>query len=226
MPGYPDRCQHIKVNGTQCGSPALRRNKFCYFHKRFREQRIPMNGARARRRCATLDLPLLEDANSIQIALMEILRLLALGHLDTKTAGLYFYALQTASANLRRLDLQPLRHDVVLNPRDVDQTPLGGNLWEDEDFEEDDEEEEEEAITLTASEKSAILAAREGFEKDKRSQLLMASNKEESDSIRRKFGPNSPEYQHTLMKRLSAMIGGPTPPSVKEIRENMPKSPQ
>src|SRR6476660_6849479 len=27
MSSYPNRCQHIKVNGTQCGSPALRRNK-------------------------------------------------------------------------------------------------------------------------------------------------------------------------------------------------------
>ena len=39
MANYPDRCQHIKVNGTQCGSPALRRNRFCFFHKRFQDQR-------------------------------------------------------------------------------------------------------------------------------------------------------------------------------------------
>jgi hypothetical protein len=26
------RCQHVKVNGTQCGSPALRRRRHCYFH--------------------------------------------------------------------------------------------------------------------------------------------------------------------------------------------------
>lgn len=223
MPDYPNRCQHIKINGTQCGSPALRRNKFCYFHKRFRDQRIPMNGARARRRCATLDFPLLEDANSIQVALMEVVRLLALGHLDSKTAGLYFYALQTASANLRRLDLEPYRHDVILNPRDVDQTLLGDPQWSDADFEDDDEEEEEEPpIVLTETEKTAILAARERRAKDEKSGLLMASNDDECERIRRKFAPNSPEYQHALMKRLSQLIDGPPPPSVKEIRENMP----
>jgi hypothetical protein len=35
MPLYPEsvaRCRHIKVNGTQCGSPALRAEKYCYFH--------------------------------------------------------------------------------------------------------------------------------------------------------------------------------------------------
>ena len=27
------RCQHIKTNGTQCGSPALKDNQFCYYHQ-------------------------------------------------------------------------------------------------------------------------------------------------------------------------------------------------
>ena len=39
MSSYPAnirRCQHIKVNGTQCGSPALREEKCCYFHMRWR----------------------------------------------------------------------------------------------------------------------------------------------------------------------------------------------
>jgi hypothetical protein len=227
MPGFPDRCQHIKINGTQCGSPALRRSKFCYFHKRFREQRIPMNRARSRRRCATLDLPLLEDANSIQVALMEVLRLLALGHIDSKAAGLYLYALQTASANLARTSLEPLMHEVILNLRDVDQTPLGGRPWEDEDFEEEeaDDEEEEEPIVLTESEKAAILAERDRRAKAEQHQLAWANSPEERADIRRKFAAKSllsPEHQHALMKRLSQLVAGPTPPSVKEIRDGTP----
>jgi hypothetical protein len=31
------RCQHIKVNGTQCGSPALHRRHHCFFHNRMRD---------------------------------------------------------------------------------------------------------------------------------------------------------------------------------------------
>src|SRR5882757_5386776 len=27
-------CSHIKVNGVRCGSPALRKEVFCYFHQR------------------------------------------------------------------------------------------------------------------------------------------------------------------------------------------------
>jgi hypothetical protein len=33
------RCQHIKVNGTQCGSPALRNRRLCFFHDRIRRIR-------------------------------------------------------------------------------------------------------------------------------------------------------------------------------------------
>ncbi len=145
MSDFPSRCQHIKVNGTQCGSPALRRNRFCFFHKRFQTERIAVNQARARRRAAIFDLPVLEDANSIQVSLMQIMRLLTLGHLDPKTAGLLLYALQTASVNLRHTNFEPSMHNVVLDPRAVSETPLGAHLWDDEDFADEEDEQDEEA---------------------------------------------------------------------------------
>ena len=98
------RCQHIKVNGTQCGSPAVRDRRFCFFHKKWHDQRIVINSAQARQSPPTLDLPVLEDANSIQVALMQVMRLLISHQIDHKTAGLLLYALQTASFNLRRTD--------------------------------------------------------------------------------------------------------------------------
>src|ERR1700724_855290 len=110
MSSYPNsipRCEHIKVNGTQCGSPALRRNHFCYFHKRWHETRIVLNANRARRGRAALDLPVLEDANSIQVSLMQVMRLILNGQVDPKTAGLLLYALQTASSNLSRINFEP-----------------------------------------------------------------------------------------------------------------------
>jgi hypothetical protein len=30
------RCRHIKVNGTQCGSPAVRSKRFCFYHQQHR----------------------------------------------------------------------------------------------------------------------------------------------------------------------------------------------
>lgn len=143
MSQYPDRCQHIKVNGVQCGSPALRRNRFCFFHKRFHDERIRLAADRARRSPGTFVLPVLEDANSIQIALMQVMRLLLSHQIDHKTASLLLYALQTASGNLRRTSFDANHHEIILDPKDAAITPLDYRAWEDEEFEEDEEEEEE-----------------------------------------------------------------------------------
>src|SRR5437879_2595022 len=37
------RCQHIKTNGTQCGSPALRNGEYCYFHRRWRMTTVDLS---------------------------------------------------------------------------------------------------------------------------------------------------------------------------------------
>ena len=154
MSSYPNsipRCEHIKVNGTQCGSPALRRNHFCYFHKRWHETRIVLNANRARRGRAALDLPVLEDANSIQVSLMQVMRLILSGQVDPKTAGLLLYALQTASSNLSRINFEPVETRVVIDPRTVNQTPLGEDPWNPEDFEEEEyEDDQEEACEAEA----------------------------------------------------------------------------
>ena len=149
MPNFPNRCQHIRVNGTLCGSPALRRNRFCYFHKLHHEERVELNldrlkEARARRRKLAITLPVLEDANAIQVSLMQIMRLIISGEIDGKNAGLLLYALQTASSNLPRTRFEPYLHDVVLDPKTVHETPLNSHIWEEEDFLDDEEEEEDE----------------------------------------------------------------------------------
>jgi hypothetical protein len=168
MPNFPNRCQHLKVNGTQCGSPALRRNRFCYFHKLHHEERIELNTDRARRsRHVTIDLPVLEDANSIQVSLMQIMRLIVARQIDGKTAGLLLYALQTASANLPRTNFQPYMRDVVLDPKAVGETPLGANIWEDSDFRTAEDDEEDEAAMRAQALEEAQRKARKKAELDR-----------------------------------------------------------
>jgi hypothetical protein len=106
------KCAHIKVNGTQCGSPALKTGTRCYFH----EQAARRTRTSIMHRPAVL--PLLEDANAIQVALMDVIHDLRQDYIDIKVAGKLLYALQIASANLKRMDLN--REDSITDlPPDV-----------------------------------------------------------------------------------------------------------
>src|SRR5579863_5097864 len=96
MSYFPSRCQHIKVNGTQCGSPALRTCKLCFFHQRSEDERAQLAADRARKTASALELPILEDANSIQLSLSQIMHRIVTGQIETRTAGVLVYLLQTA----------------------------------------------------------------------------------------------------------------------------------
>jgi hypothetical protein len=122
------RCQHVKVNGTQCGSPALRRRRRCYFHEQVRVERARTQAdVFAQRR---FELPVLEDANSVQVALMKVMELLACGRMDHKTAGLMLYALQTAAVNLRNTDFEVEQvTDIVIDRDTVNATSINGPQW-------------------------------------------------------------------------------------------------
>lgn len=138
------RCQHIKTNGVQCGSPALRRRKFCYFHNRWRATHLDLNRAGSLHFTTHVELPVLEDADSIQVALMQVLRLILCRQLDTKTGGLMLYGLQTASLNLRHLDVEHRRKtNVVVEPRRVKENGLGDEAWSPQDFAQEDSDQEE-----------------------------------------------------------------------------------
>jgi hypothetical protein len=156
---YPDtiaRCQHIKVNGTQCGSPALRQHRHCYFHREWREKRLQIN-RNVQREQQRITLPVFEDANSIQVALMQITRLLLTQQIDHRTAALLLYALQTASSNLARCTFEPeLPTTVVIDRATVAKRPIGATAWsaakdreyDDQDRNEKDGEEDSLARTL------------------------------------------------------------------------------
>ena len=133
------RCEHIKINGTQCGSPSLRHKKLCYFHARWQDHRLAIADSVANIPAGTsigpaLNMPVLEDANSIQVALMQTISLLLTGQLEHKTAALALYGLQIASSNLRRTHFEPYPRSVVINPAAVNETLLGEEVWKNSDF--------------------------------------------------------------------------------------------
>jgi len=149
------RCQHVKVNGTQCGSPALRRKRFCYFHDNYRETQARLVAEHSK---VTIgNFPLLEDANSVQVAVMHVIHLLGSGKIDNKMAGLVLYALQTASSNMKRVSFEVEKvTDVVIDQDTLDLTCINGPQWFDRDFQETAAEE-----TVAEETEPATAATRE-----------------------------------------------------------------
>src|ERR1700678_2175186 len=128
------RCQHVKINGTQCGSPALRRKRHCYFHHRMRDgsRRYGQDQVKPR---PMYTMGLLEDANSVQVAIMQVLEQLACGQMEPKVAGLMLYGLQIASSNLKHKRFEAMSStDVVIDRDDVDRTCIRGPQWYESDF--------------------------------------------------------------------------------------------
>jgi hypothetical protein len=90
-------CRHIRTNGLRCKSPALEGKAFCYFHaKQHVHSKEPMA------RYANLELPVPEDAASIQLSIARISAALLNGSLDSKRAGQLFFGLQIAASTIDR----------------------------------------------------------------------------------------------------------------------------
>jgi len=130
MPTYPvtiRRCQHIKVNGIQCGSPAKRNERHCFFHEQCRLMSREINMKFSEH--GVITLPTLEDANSIQLGLAEVMRLLVTQQIDHRTASLLLRALRIAAANVKFTSLEPKPTHVVIDPNCVENRPLGATAW-------------------------------------------------------------------------------------------------
>jgi len=103
-------CHHIKTNGIQCQSPALKRSSYCFFHDRLHERhrnfRISGTSARSLRREYDIQLHNLDDTESIHFALSQVITGLASGNLSCERASALLYGLQLVASNLRNLSLQ------------------------------------------------------------------------------------------------------------------------
>jgi len=124
------RCRHIKVNGTQCGSPALRNKIFCFYHHKDRPLPVECYSD-IEYATGEINLPFFEDAHSIQAVIRQVVQMVLQKRIERKTASLLLYALQIASSNLKRMDLEkPQPEQVVtdlepvLDPRDAWQAPI------------------------------------------------------------------------------------------------------
>jgi hypothetical protein len=86
------RCEHRHADGTRCGSPRMGGKKLCYRHERMEEART-----------TSLDLGVLEDAESIQVAIMKLQRAVIDGVLDGKQTSQLASLIRLAAWNAGRM---------------------------------------------------------------------------------------------------------------------------
>src|SRR5579864_6813246 len=86
-------CTHIKASGVRCNSPALRGEQFCYFHQNAHR------GVRRPPQSRLHPIAMIEDEESIQYALMEVINALMRNTIDMKRATLIIRALHIAVKN-------------------------------------------------------------------------------------------------------------------------------
>ena len=84
------RCEYLRLHNQPCTQPALKDHVFCRFHDLVDH---PLPDAR--------QIPFVEDATTLQVALMQVIRALQLGQINRATAGTILYALQIAASNLK-----------------------------------------------------------------------------------------------------------------------------
>jgi hypothetical protein len=93
-----DNCQHIKANGIRCGSPSMNHSAFCFFHTD-----VPL-----RRKHKRMPLPILEDTNSVQLALNQVAARIMDDGADLRKTGQLLYMLQLCSQNIARTKFEQI----------------------------------------------------------------------------------------------------------------------
>jgi hypothetical protein len=100
-------CTHIKISGIRCGSPSLRGEQFCYYHQRMHR------GVRTPPQSRLHPLACIEDKESIQAALAEVINALLRNTIDMKRATLILRALHIAVKNDARASVKPYANNMV-----------------------------------------------------------------------------------------------------------------
>jgi hypothetical protein len=94
-------CTHIKATGQRCGSPAMRREFFCYFHTRV------IKGVQHRVDMQLSSMALIEDSSAIQFSIMLVIDGLLKGTLEPLRARLILQGLRLAARNERYTRFNP-----------------------------------------------------------------------------------------------------------------------
>ena len=94
-------CDHLKEDGLYCSSPALRDQRYCYFHLNARARRVQAAQARLHHEPHRFQLPVFDNMHAVQAGIQQVADALADDRITNRRAGLLLYALQQAAASLK-----------------------------------------------------------------------------------------------------------------------------
>lgn len=128
----PKQCRHIKTSGAQCRAYRVWKEDYCFFHlnnrtphgapRRTHNPEAPKNG---------VEIPLLDDAASVQLAVTRVLTALSAGKVTPAEVNAYIYALRLAAHATRAGDILPEKTvECFVNPGDGDL--IGPELFKEE----------------------------------------------------------------------------------------------
>src|SRR5262252_3514638 len=88
------QCRHTMPGGERCGSPAMRDERYCYYHH---QTHHPIAAARIRKaRRSDFGMPTPNSRAEIQESIGRIISRIAGNDIDLRRAGLLLYGLQLA----------------------------------------------------------------------------------------------------------------------------------
>jgi|ERR1051326_2911826 hypothetical protein len=91
------RCQHMHLNGEQCGAPRVRGKKLCHMHERMEQSK-----AESENLATMINAWSMEDPDTIQAAIQGLQRAIMGGKLTTAQVGQLAYTIQLAAWNVTR----------------------------------------------------------------------------------------------------------------------------
>jgi len=94
-------CDHLKEDGVYCSSPALRDQRYCFFHLNIRARRVQAARARMHGDPRRFQMPILDNMHAVQSGIQQVVDAIADDRIDNRRAGLLLYALQQAASGLR-----------------------------------------------------------------------------------------------------------------------------
>ena len=81
-------CDHLMEDGVYCSSPALRDQRYCYFHLNARARRVQAAQARLHGDKRRFQMPVLDNMHAVQAGIQQVIDALADDRIDNRRAGL------------------------------------------------------------------------------------------------------------------------------------------